>query len=70
MPKIKADRIHDFIKPYVVTSGKHLRLKHYPGDTHHLKSEEITKDGVAMLAQLQNILYAQSNWGQTWYVRR
>lgn len=70
MPKIKADRIHDFIKPYVVTSGKHFRLKDYaPGHTLHLNSEDkpeakkITMEGVAMLAELQDILYAQSNWG-------
>lgn len=70
MPKIKANRIHDFIKPYLVSSGKRFRLKHYdPSDTHHLNSEDkpeakkITKESVAMLAQLQDILYAQSNWG-------
>ena len=70
MAKIKAGRIHDFIKPYVVTSGKHFRLKdHDPGDTHHLNSEDkpearkITQEGVDMLAELQDILYAQSRWG-------
>lgn len=70
MAKIKAGRIHDFIKPYVVTSGKHFRLKdHDPGDTHHLNSEDkpeakkITQEGVDMLAELQDILYAQGSWG-------
>ena len=27
MAKIKAGRVHKFIKPYVVESGKHFRLK-------------------------------------------
>ena len=41
MAKIKAGRVHKFIKPYVVESGKHFRLKdHDPGDIHHLKSED------------------------------
>src|SRR3974390_1803576 len=70
MAKIKPKNIHRFIKPYVVTSGKKFRLKDYdPGDTHHLNSEdkpeakEILTEGVRMLADLQEILYAQSNWG-------
>jgi polyphosphate kinase 2 (PPK2 family) len=70
MAKINPDNIHRFIKPYVVTSGKHFRLKDYdPGDTHHIDSQDkpeakkITKEGVAMLAELQDVLYAQSNWG-------
>lgn len=70
MAKIKPARVRRFIKPYVITSGKHFRLKdHDPGDTHHLDSQDrpeakkILKDGVAMLSELQDILYAQSNWG-------
>lgn len=70
MPKIKAKNIHEFIEPYVVRSGKDFRLKdHDPGDTHHLKSQdkpqakEFLEQGVAMLAELQEVLYAQSNWG-------
>jgi len=70
MAKVKPKNIHRFINPYVVTSGKKFRLKHYdPGDTHHLNSEdkpeakEILTEGVRMLADLQEILYAQSNWG-------
>jgi PPK2 family polyphosphate:nucleotide phosphotransferase len=70
MAKNSAANLHKFIKPYVVTSGKHFRLKDYdPGDTHHLNSKDkpqakkLTKEGVAMLAELQDVLYAQSNWG-------
>jgi len=70
MAKIKAGRVHKFIKPYVVESGKQFRLKdHDPGDTHHLKSEDkpeakkLVKEGVEMLSDLQDVLYAQGSWG-------
>jgi PPK2 family polyphosphate:nucleotide phosphotransferase len=70
MAKIKAGRVHKFIKPYVVESGKHFRLKdHDSGDTHHLKSEDkpeakkLVKEGVEMLSDLQDVLYAQGIWG-------
>jgi len=70
MGKIKAIHIHKFIKPYVVTSGKHFHLKDYdPGDTHGLdskdkaKTKELLEAGVEMLAELQDVLYAQSEWG-------
>jgi PPK2 family polyphosphate:nucleotide phosphotransferase len=70
MAKSKLKNIHKFIKPYVVTSGKDFRLKdHDPGDTHDVKSEdkpevkEWLEEGVALLAELQDVLYAQSNWG-------
>ncbi len=63
-------KFHKFIKPYVVHTGEGFRLKdHDPGDTHNLKSQdkpEATKwleQGVAQLGALQEILYAQSNWG-------
>lgn len=70
MPKAKAPNIHKFLKPYIVDSGKDFRLKdHDPGDTHHLNSEDkpeakkLLAEGVKMLAELQDVLYAQSNWG-------
>ncbi len=70
MARIKPRRVHKFIKPYVIESGDHFRLKdHDPGDTHHLNSEDkpeakkILQQGVEMLSQLQDVLYAQSNWG-------
>ena len=70
MATIKAGRVHKFIKPYVVESGKHFRLKdHDPADTHNLNSEDkpeakkLVKEGVEMLSDLQDVLYAQGSWG-------
>jgi PPK2 family polyphosphate:nucleotide phosphotransferase len=70
MPKAKPARIREFIRPYVLESGKDFRLKdHDPGDTHHLDSEakpeakRLLKLGVEMLSEMQEVLYAQSNWG-------
>jgi len=70
MAKPKLKRVHKFIKPYIVTSGKHFRLKDYrPDDTHHLNSKDkpeakrLLAQGVEMLSDLQQILYAQGEWG-------
>ncbi len=70
MAKSKLKNIHKFIKPYVVTSGKDFRLKDYrPDDTHHLNSEDKPEakkwleQGVSLLAELQQVLYAQGSWG-------
>jgi len=70
MEKMRAKRVHKFIKPYVVKSGESFRLKdHDPGDTHHLKSgdkpeaKRMLDDGVVLLNEMQDKLYAQSNWG-------
>jgi PPK2 family polyphosphate:nucleotide phosphotransferase len=70
MAKPKLKNIHEFIKPYVVTSGKHFRLKdHDPADTHHLNSadkpeaKKWLEQGVSLLADLQQVLYAQGTWG-------
>jgi len=70
MAKAKLKNIHKFIKPYVVTSGKHFRLKDFdPSDTYKLSSEdkpEVKKwleEGVTLLSDLQQILYAQAEWG-------
>jgi PPK2 family polyphosphate:nucleotide phosphotransferase len=56
-------------RPYRVTDGKKFRLKNIdPGDTGELKSadkaraKEALQTGIAALAQLQDILYAQDNW--------
>ena len=63
-------KFRKFIKPYVVDAGEGFRLKdHDPGDIHGLKSQdkpEATKwleQGVVKLSALQDILYAQGNWG-------
>jgi len=70
MPTPKPANIHNFIKPYVVVSGKKFILKdHDPGDMHHLNSEDkpeakrLLEESVRMLAELQEVLYAQSSWG-------
>jgi PPK2 family polyphosphate:nucleotide phosphotransferase len=70
MEKMKAKRVHEFIEPYVVESGDDFRLKdHDPGDTHGLKSgdkpeaKKFLDDGVLLLSEMQDKLYAQSNWG-------
>lgn len=60
---------HKHSKPYRVTNGKKFRLKDVdPGDTGVLKSEdkprakEALQNGVAALAELQDMLYAQDRW--------
>jgi len=70
MAKPKLKNVHKFIKPYVVTSGRHFRLKDYdPGDTHHLNAEDKPEakkwleEGVSLLSDLQQVLYAQGTWG-------
>jgi PPK2 family polyphosphate:nucleotide phosphotransferase len=67
---IKASQFREFTRPYVIESGKHFRLKdHDPGDTHQMSSEvkpeakQLLEAGVARLSELQNILYAQAQWG-------
>jgi PPK2 family polyphosphate:nucleotide phosphotransferase len=70
MPTPKLKHVHKFIKPYIITSGKNFRLKDFdPGDTHHLNSEdkpeakEWLEEGVRLLSDLQEMLYAQGTWG-------
>jgi PPK2 family polyphosphate:nucleotide phosphotransferase len=70
MEKMKAKRVHEFIERYLVESGEDFRLKdHDPADTHDLKSgdkpeaKKFTEDGIALLSEMQDKLYAQSNWG-------
>ena len=71
LPKdIKTSHVRKFIKPYVVRDGSKFHLKdHDPSDTHHLNSEDkpeakkILQQGVEALNRLQDILYAQGQWG-------
>ena len=62
-------RIHELIKPYVITKGSKFRLKDFdPGDTGGFKPEKEVAEaalaqGVSMLRKLQEKLYAQNNWG-------
>lgn len=62
-------KIRKFTKPFRVIDGSEFKLKRiYPGDTLSLKSEdkpkaqEALKNGVELLAELQNKLYAQDRW--------
>src|ERR1700732_1021997 len=57
-----------FSKPYRVEKGKKFRLKEYdPADTAKLHSREhavrLLQKGVARMAELQDMLYAQNRWG-------
>src|SRR5258707_12927306 len=70
MEKVKAKHVHQFIERYVVESGEDFRIKdHDPGDTHDLKSgdkpeaKRLTEEGIVLLREMQDKLYAQSNWG-------
>jgi len=62
--------IHKFIKAYVIEDGSKFRLKdHDPGDTHQLNFEDKPEakrwleQSVALLNEMQDMLFAQSNWG-------
>jgi PPK2 family polyphosphate:nucleotide phosphotransferase len=63
------ERSQKFITPYRVTSGKKFRLKDFdPNDTGKATSEdrprakELLERGVEVLAELQDVLYAQDQW--------
>ena len=67
--KDQLKRIEQFIAPYRVTRGKGFSLKDIdPGDTADLKSadkdeaKEMLGNGVAWLAEQQDMLYAQDHW--------
>jgi PPK2 family polyphosphate:nucleotide phosphotransferase len=62
-------RAKKFSKPFRIADGKEFKLKHVdPADTLGLKSEdkpkaqEALKDGIKLLAELQDKLYAQDRW--------
>ena len=64
------DKAHKFSKPFRVEDGSKFRLKDFdPGDTGKLTSEnkpqakQALQTGVAALAELQEMLYAQDRWG-------
>jgi PPK2 family polyphosphate:nucleotide phosphotransferase len=58
-----------FVHPFRVTKGRHFRLKDVdPGDTRGLdigkeKAGALLAQGTALLAELQDRLYAQDRWG-------
>jgi PPK2 family polyphosphate:nucleotide phosphotransferase len=60
-------RVKQLIGRYRVESGKKFRLKDIkPGDTHGLKDKKqataLLQQGVEMLAEMQDKLYAQDRW--------
>lgn len=62
-------KLSKFVSPYRIDKGKQFRLKDYdPADTAGLndeskpKSKELLERGIARLAELQNVLYAQDRW--------
>lgn len=62
-------RAKKFAKPFRISNGKDFKLKHIdPADTLGLKSEdkpraqEALKNGIEVLAELQDKLYAQDRW--------
>ena len=68
MPNL-SKRAAAFSKPYRVTKGKRFRLGDVdPGDTARLESEdadrarEVLEEGVELLADHQDMLYAQDRW--------
>jgi PPK2 family polyphosphate:nucleotide phosphotransferase len=65
-PKQRA-RIREFIKRYRIEQGRGFSLGRIkPGDTHRLESREraesLLREGVELLAELQDKLYAQDRW--------
>jgi PPK2 family polyphosphate:nucleotide phosphotransferase len=63
------ERSQQFIEPYLVTEGKKFRLKDIdPDDTGTATSDdkprarELLEAGVELLAELQDVLYAQDQW--------
>ncbi|HEY3707619.1 MAG TPA: polyphosphate kinase 2 family protein [Terracidiphilus sp.] len=63
-------RARTFAKPFCVTDGKKFKLKDFdPNETMGLEAEdkprakEALTSGVKVLAELQDMLYAQDNWG-------
>ena len=62
-------RAHRLADRYCVTDGRKFRLDDVdPGDTAHVKGEQkpeakqVLQEGIAALAELQDMLYAQDRW--------
>jgi PPK2 family polyphosphate:nucleotide phosphotransferase len=62
------DRIQKYVHPFRITKGKGFRLKDFdPGDTRGLKLDkgeaaELLQRGIALLAEEQDMHYAQNRW--------
>lgn len=64
---VKNHKIHDFVKPYLVSKGGKFRLKdHSPADTANIQDKEhaenLLRQGVERLTELQDRLYAHNHW--------
>ena len=67
-PKARRKQLDAFLKPFRITNGKGFKLsKMKPGDTPGVKSKEdaqaFLKRGIEFLAEMQDKLYAQDQWG-------
>jgi PPK2 family polyphosphate:nucleotide phosphotransferase len=67
--KQRMKRIEELIEPYRITDGKNFRMKDMdPGDTgpldssHKDESKALLQEGVQLLSELQDKLYAQDRW--------
>jgi PPK2 family polyphosphate:nucleotide phosphotransferase len=62
-------RIEKLIEPFIVRDGRRFKLKDFdPGDTGGFKTdkataEQVLREGVTRLGELQEKLYAQDRWG-------
>jgi PPK2 family polyphosphate:nucleotide phosphotransferase len=61
------ERIHRFIARYRIEAGRRFRLRDIdPGDTHEIEdkaqAQALLAEGVDLLAELQDMLYAQDRW--------
>jgi PPK2 family polyphosphate:nucleotide phosphotransferase len=66
--KQRRKRLEQFLKPFRITRGKGFRLSQVkPDDSRGVKSkeqaQELLQQGIAMLAEEQDRLYAQDQWG-------
>jgi len=67
-PKARRKQIDAFLRPFRVTEGKGFRLSRMkPGETRGVSTKEealdFLKRGIDLLAELQDKLYAQDQWG-------
>src|SRR5262249_32866403 len=68
LKKETLEEIKKYVHPFRITKGKAFRLKDFdPGDTCGLKLDkgeaaEILQRGIALLAEEQDMLYAQDRW--------
>lgn len=69
MKKSDIQKIHSFVEPYRVSSGKNFKLSDFdPADTGRFSSEdkadakEILLQGVQLLGEKQDVLYAQDRY--------